>query len=418
MLLSRVSPLHPTVPQLLRWGANFGPFTLGGQWWRLITSLFLHIGIVHLAVNMWCLWHLGIMAEEVWKRSSFATLYLIAGAAGALASLAWHPFVVEAGASGAIFGVAGALIVYFLVPVRAPDSRLTSRSGILRSRSGKLALGSLLAFAAYNLVFGMLTPGIANAAHIGGFVAGLLLGLLLIGQKDRRQRGLALAVLALVIAGAVTVHFRRYAVHVERGERALSAGNPGAAIAELTTAVRQNPQFAQSYLLLGQAYLGTSQFAQAEAAFRHALALEPDSSQTRSQLGMSLALQGRTEEAKDVLLELVRHEPNNPQALLSLGVTARMSGNYETALALFRRAAQLAPNPVQADYERGSTAMKLQRYDEAIAAFARCVRLEPGNYDARLKLAEAYKAKGMETEAQAAYDAARKLVPQKDANRD
>ena len=100
MLLSGVSPSHPTSAQLLRWGANFGPFTLGGQWWRLLASIFLHIGIAHLLLNMWCLWNLGALAECLWGRTRFAALYLFAGVMGGLVSVAWHPFVVGAGASG------------------------------------------------------------------------------------------------------------------------------------------------------------------------------------------------------------------------------------------------------------------------------------------------------------------------------
>jgi rhomboid protease GluP len=409
MLLSGVSPSHPTSAQLLRWGANFGPFTLGGQWWRLLASIFLHIGIAHLLLNMWCLWNLGALAECLWGRTRFAALYLFAGVMGGLVSVAWHPFVVGAGASGAIFGVAGALIIHFTIPAR--DAGAHAGPAIPRT-AGKGMLGSLLAFAGYNLVYGFLQPGIDNAAHIGGLAAGLLMGLLLI-RRPRSRRLILLAAMVLVIAGVLVAHSRRYAVHLEGGRSALLSGKPEAAIAELTTAVRENPRFAESHFLLGEAYMRNSQFREAEACFRRALALQPDTSEFRTQLGLALAMQGRTQEARDIFLELVRHEPRNPHALIGLGQTALKSGNYESALEAFRRAAQLAPYLAQAQCNRGLAAIKLQRYSEAIEAYSHCAQLEPDDYDALLKLAGAYKSEGMEAEAQAAYERAWKLSPLK-----
>ncbi len=173
MILFKISPIRPSTEQLLHWGANFGPLTLAGQWWRLLSSVFLHIGIFHLAVNIWCLWNLGELAERIYGRAVFLGFYLTAGVAGAIVSLAWHPFAVSAGASGAVFGVAGALIVTFWFG-DVPFPR----------RHIQITLASLLAFAGYNLLFGFITPGIGNAAHIGGLLAGLALGYLLqIGRR-------------------------------------------------------------------------------------------------------------------------------------------------------------------------------------------------------------------------------------------
>jgi rhomboid protease GluP len=164
MVLSGVSPVEPHVPQLLRWGANFGPLSLGPQPWRILTSNYLHGGMLHIALNMWCLWNLGSLAERIFDRTTYLLTYTFCGLAGSLASLWWHPTVVGIGASGAIFGVAGALIAaLYLGHLPIPKAALR---GTLRS---------LLTFAAYNLFFGAL-PGIDNSAHIGGLLAGLALG--------------------------------------------------------------------------------------------------------------------------------------------------------------------------------------------------------------------------------------------------
>ena len=181
---------NPTVEQLLHWGANAGPYTLNGQWWRLLTSVFVHIGIIHIGFNMWCLWSLGALCESLYGSWTFGAVYLICGVAGSVASVAWRPIGLSAGASGAIFGIAGALIAsYYLGEFSMPRFAIAGQ------------LRSLLLFAGYNLLFGAISGRTDNAAHIGGLVAGLALGALIArvapNENDSARR---LAVLALVAA--------------------------------------------------------------------------------------------------------------------------------------------------------------------------------------------------------------------------
>ena len=102
MVLRGVSPSNPSVQDLVHWGANFGGYVLAGQWWRLLTAAFVHVGILHLATNMWCLWNLGVLAERVFDPWTYIVVYTACGLAGSLNSLFWHPVGVGAGASGAI----------------------------------------------------------------------------------------------------------------------------------------------------------------------------------------------------------------------------------------------------------------------------------------------------------------------------
>jgi rhomboid protease GluP len=168
MVLLGVSPLGPTNEQALFWGANYGPFTLDGQWWRLLSSTFLHFGIIHLALNMQCLWRLGQLTERLYGNWAFLTLYILSGLGGSVASLWWNPNTFSAGASGAIFGVAGGLVA-FLYLSKLPMPRAAIQ-GIMTST---------LIFVGYNLLFGFTSTGIDNAAHIGGLVTGALVGALL-----------------------------------------------------------------------------------------------------------------------------------------------------------------------------------------------------------------------------------------------
>lgn len=163
MVVSGVSFLSPELGQLVKWGADYGPYTItDGQYWRILTSNYVHIGILHIALNMWCLWNLGALAERIFDRWTYALLYTACGIGGSILGLMWHPTTVEAGASGAIFGIAGALIAaLYLGKLPVPPTAI------------KATLKSLVVFAGYNLFFGQVIPGISNAAHIGGFVTGL-----------------------------------------------------------------------------------------------------------------------------------------------------------------------------------------------------------------------------------------------------
>src|SRR6266581_7162370 len=107
MGLSGVSAVEPRTADLVKWGANTGVQTLFAQPWRMLTSNYVHIGIVHIALNMWCLWNLGALAERIFDRWTYILGYTACGIAGSIVSLWWHPTAVGAGASGAIFGIAG-----------------------------------------------------------------------------------------------------------------------------------------------------------------------------------------------------------------------------------------------------------------------------------------------------------------------
>src|SRR5262249_36156640 len=103
MAITGVSAFEPNSQEVIRWGANYGPLTLGGQPWRLLSCVFVHGGILHIAMNMWCLWSLGELAEGLFGHVTFAFVYLVTGIAGSVASVWWHPGGVSVGASGAVF---------------------------------------------------------------------------------------------------------------------------------------------------------------------------------------------------------------------------------------------------------------------------------------------------------------------------
>ena len=181
MVLSGVSAFNPTPQQAIAFGADFGPLTLSGQWWRLVTSMFVHFGLIHLGLNMWCLWNLGRAAEHLLGRFSYLLAYVASGIFGSIASVYWHPRAAGAGASGAIFGLAGVLVSFVYLKKTPAHLQIDSKM-----------LSSLGTFIAYNMIFGAAIPGISLGALLPSAAA---------SESSRRTR------LSLVVAFSVIVTF-------------------------------------------------------------------------------------------------------------------------------------------------------------------------------------------------------------------
>lgn len=166
MLLSGAGLWHSSNDVQFAWGANFGPATKDGEWWRLGSALFLHFGLLHLAMNMASLWDGGRLVERMFGPARFAVIYFVSGLAGNLLSLIVQgDRAISGGASGAIFGVYGALLAFLW----------QQRATLDRREFTRLFWGACL-FAAVTIFLGFQIAGIDNGAHIGGFVAGLLAG--------------------------------------------------------------------------------------------------------------------------------------------------------------------------------------------------------------------------------------------------
>jgi rhomboid protease GluP len=180
----------------IRFGSNYGPLTWSGEYWRLLASAFVHFGLFHIVLNMYALYNGGDLTERLYGSVRFAVIYLLSALAGSVVSGWWNPHTNSAGASGAVFGVYGALLVFFAV--RRSDIPMQ----LLRS-AGK---GALL-LCVYSLGFGLASSlfdspvRIDNAAHIGGLLGGALSGFLLARpfEPEARARPQPVRIMAVAL---------------------------------------------------------------------------------------------------------------------------------------------------------------------------------------------------------------------------
>ena len=171
-VLSGVDANNPSTEELLKWGANALPYTMDSEPWRLASSAFLHIGLMHLLFNGFAMYFFGQIAEPMFGSAKFLALFLLAAIGGNLLNnhITWQGILdgtgqpgISAGASGGIMGIGAALLIAALFKI--------SVNGMV------LNLKSLIIIMGINLVYGFAVPGIDNAGHIGGAVTGLVIAL-------------------------------------------------------------------------------------------------------------------------------------------------------------------------------------------------------------------------------------------------
>jgi membrane associated rhomboid family serine protease/cytochrome c-type biogenesis protein CcmH/NrfG len=390
----------------LRLGANYGPYTASGQWWRLVTSVFIHGGLLHIAFNMWCLWNLGRLAESVYGHWTFAMVYLITGLSASLMSLAWHfPIpVASVGASGAIFGIAGALIAsFYLGEFSMPRAAM---SGMLRS---------VVTFVAYNLFFGAVMAGTDNASHVGGVLMGLLLGALIAkvapGHDDFLRRIAVLLVGLLVVAGGVMwlQRSRGYLAHGQTGVELLRQGRTDDGIAELQKSLRLRPNFAATHGALVQAYIAKHDFENAAAEMRRVIALNPQDQDAYYRLGLIYLEQKQTSKAQDIFAQMLKVDPDSADGHNGLADALADQHRNLAALDEYKRVAALDPSYQGVNYNMGVMQARLKLYDDAIASLLK-QRQAGDDVDNESLLAEVYEGKGMKSEAAEARQKAGQLA--------
>ncbi|UCH62605.1 MAG: rhomboid family intramembrane serine protease [Fidelibacterota bacterium] len=349
MILSGVSVFNPTVEEAFNWGANLGPYTLSGEWWRLFTSTFIHYGIIHLLFNMWVLWDLGKLAERMFGNWIFLILYLLSGLGGSTASIWWNTSVVSAGASGSVFGVVGGLIIFwYLGDLSVPQAVI------------KKNLTSLLMFTGYNLFYGFTESGIDNAAHLGGLAFGMLLGILLkrsLPPVEARSRlryylgipgAMSIIILFVVLAKG---HADDPYVRAVVGSKFEERGEYDKAIIEYKKALEIDSTVSDIYNDLGVAYMGKELYYEAISAYTRAIELDSSVGTTHTNLAIAYLNVELLDKAQASFKRAIEIDPKDDRALFLLGAIYLYEGFYRDATISFEKAIKINPEFIDALYE-------------------------------------------------------------------
>lgn len=281
MVLTSGSVMEFSGDVLLRWGGNYGAYTYAGDYWRLITAGFVHGGLIHYALNMWCLWSLGQLSERLFGSAATLAVYVLTGVGGAMVSIAIHPTRLEVGASAAVFGIAGAIL-----------SGLKFGKVPLASIHRRQIFSSLIFFVIFNLSFGML-PGIDNLAHLGGLASGFLFGAPLAsaaasGKKAIEWGAILLATLVLIGVGSRLVQANGPVSQLRVGADKIQRHDYSGAVSILQRAVSSSPNDSVAHGLLGIAYERNHQQELANAEFQAGEHLDPDFADTKQRLEAQL----------------------------------------------------------------------------------------------------------------------------------
>ncbi|WP_199738063.1 rhomboid family protein [Falsibacillus albus] len=274
---------------LIQFGAKYNPLILQGQWWRFITPIFLHIGVLHILMNTLALYYLGIAVEKIYGRMRFLWIYLFAGFAGSVASFVFTDNL-SAGASGAIFGCFGALLYFGSVY----PNLFFRTMGV-----------NVLVVIGINLVFGFTASGIDNAGHLGGLAGGFLAtGVVHLPKKKNWRRQLLFLVLTILLSAGFLIYGFRY------------------------SEASADPDVTNS---LAQQYIKDKQYGKAEKLLNSYIDQHEGNAVTYFFLSYVELQHGQNENAKQHLMKAIRLNPRFHEAHYNLALIYYDEGNFQKA---------------------------------------------------------------------------------------
>jgi membrane associated rhomboid family serine protease/Flp pilus assembly protein TadD len=361
---------------LLDFGASYRPYIRGGhEYWRLVTAMFLHGGIGHLALNMFGLWVLGGILERLYGYGRFAVIYVGAGIGGSVLSMLSSPDI-AVGASGAIFGVAGAMVAtgYLHPEVVAPRFRRVFGLALLPFIALDLAIGALLPlFADWAFQnFRIVVPTIDNWAHIGGLFTGLALAGLIPPPKpaavavpaepeeassyqpgirhhqEYRMQWTVVPPLVIVVLGLVMMaaHYPRFHAVTRllaQGAQLRVAQRNDQALEKFRAAERLNPQDARPHEELGSLYLQEGSISEAISQYRQAVSLNGKSVEARLGLAQAYKAKGDNDRAQQYLRAVQKDFGDRPEQQYLLAALFAAHKMYGEAIQHFDEALRLNP---------------------------------------------------------------------------
>lgn len=334
---------------LLDFGAAYGPYFRHGQYWRAVMPMFLHIGGLHITLNMLALYALGPVLEQVYGYGRYVFLYVTTGIVSALVSMTLSNSV-SAGASGAIFGVAGAILVTGFLHREAVPLRW-------RRAFGRGLL--FLMLVALDLILGFAIPHIDNWGHLGGLGAGMLLALLIpppaphsafqtAGLERPSQDWVWVPVVAVALSMGATFQHYRVVRQVDRllaeGAQLRARGQDVQARERFEQAAQRQPYDERPHEALGALDLAQNRAADAVREYQRALQLSPDS--PRAELGLALAYrqQGDFAQARKMLEAVFGKSPPTAEGRVALADLGAEEKLYAEAVEQYQAALRMNPD--------------------------------------------------------------------------
>ena len=342
---------------LLNLGASYGPYLRRGEYWRLVMPMFLHGGWLHILGNSYALYILGPILERVYGYGRYGLIYVAAGVGGAFLSMSVSKGV-SVGASGAIFGIAGAMLVTGYI-----------HREVIPRRWGRAFGRGMIPFIALNLAIGFSVHGIDNWGHLGGLTTGAVLAFVISPPQQGLRYGqiaeppsqaivaLPLAVVILAM-GATADHYRTLQVMdrlLAEGERFETAHQYDREFRSFQQALRLAPRQEQPHEELGRYYLMQKQYDQAIQEFQEAIRLTEGDDHPRLELGLAYQLKGDPQKAQPIFEEVLGKNPRNAegQKLLALNQVSladlyAQQKLYGDAIRKYQEALRLQPDLAEA----------------------------------------------------------------------
>jgi cytochrome c-type biogenesis protein CcmH/NrfG len=314
-------------------------------------------------------WNLGRAAEVFLGRFSYLLAYFASGIFGSIASVYWHPLAAGAGASGAIFGMAGVLVTFVYLK-KAPA----------HLQINKKMLSSLGTFIFYNLVIGASIPGISNAAHVGGLLMGAVVGALLpaagASEASRRTRLSFVVVFcaaSLFASEVAAKHLRSSVAELPSIRRLIAQGKNDQAIPRLQEITAHEPQFAAAHDLLASLYLSGGDYPRAISALEKANASDPSNTTYQRQLGSAYLATKQFDQAAVFFEKLVHANPSDARNYLGLGTAYMGLQQYDDAAAAFSEASARDSKSPAPRFALGQAQLKAGRFADAKTTYQRLV---------------------------------------------
>jgi rhomboid protease GluP len=331
---------------LLDFGASYAPYFHRGEYWRMVMPMFLHIGWMHLLVNSYALFVLGPVLERVYGYGRYASLYVAAGMGSSLLSMQLSNNI-AAGASGAIFGVAGAMLVAGYL-----------HREVVPARWGRAFGRGILPFIVLNLALGWSVKGIDNWGHLGGLLSGMLLAAVMPppghDEGPEAVQGEPLQVMVIVplavvaLAMSAMVNHYRLSRDVTRllleGERLRGQRQAAQALERFREAARRAPHDERPHLELGSLYLEQKRQGEAIQEYNEALRLSPDSAPAQLGLAAAYRQKGDLARSQQFLEAALGKDPGTAEGHTALADLCAEQKLYQEAVHHYQEAVRLKPD--------------------------------------------------------------------------